>query len=103
VVTDDDDAAPEPRSIDHRAGSPRGVATKPAQPPATGISAADLSKLWSDVGTQLVKLPRDKVQDLWRRYELMHYGSLMSAPPAQRDAAAAELTRIAAEASRVGH
>lgn len=103
VVSDDDDVAPATRTTAHKA-SPRAPA-EPAEPDhssTTGISAAELSKLWHDVGTQLGTLPRDKNQDLWRRYELLHYGSLMSATPAQRDEAAAKLRKIAAEASRLG-
>jgi hypothetical protein len=113
VVSDDDDVAPEPRTIDHGAdhgaghgaGSPRGTAKPAVSGPSspTEISAADLSKLWSSVGVQLGKLPRDKSQDLWSRYELLHHGSLMSASPAEREAAAAELLRIAAEARRLAH
>jgi hypothetical protein len=103
VVSDDDDVAPAARPATHKA-SPRAAAepAEPDRPSTTGISAAELSKLWHDVGTQLGTLPRDKNQDLWRRYELLHYGSLMSATPAQRDEAAAKLRRIAAEASRLG-
>jgi serine/threonine protein kinase len=108
VVSDDDDVPPEPRTIDHRAGNPRGGAKPAESGPSSaagpaGISAADLSKLWSSVGIQLGKLSRDKSQDLWSRYELLHHGSLMSASAAERDAAAAELHRIAAEASRLAH
>ncbi len=105
MVSDDDDVAPEPRTIDHGADGPRGSAKPAASGPSspTEISAADLSKLWSSVGLQLGKLPRDKSQDLWSRYELLHHGSLMSASPAEREAAAAELHRIAAEARRLSH
>jgi hypothetical protein len=103
VVVRDDDDAPDSRNLAHPAKAPR-TADKPAEPrpsSSTGISASELSKLWFDVGTQLGKLPRETARELWGRYELLHYGSLMSATPAERNDAAAKLVQIAAEARRM--
>jgi serine/threonine-protein kinase len=102
VVTDDDDDAPaDPRGAAQRPSARSPIRTAEPAQPAVGISATELARLYNDVGNQLGRLPREKVQDLWRQYELLHYGSLMSAAPAQRDEAAASLWRIAAEARRL--
>ncbi|HEU4730690.1 MAG TPA: serine/threonine-protein kinase, partial [Kofleriaceae bacterium] len=99
TIRDDDEPA---GGASRKAGAPgtaaRPVEARPAVP--ASISPTELSNLWRDVGTQLGKLPRDKSQDLWSKYELLHYGTMMSGTPAQRDEDAAQLRSIAAEASR---
>src|SRR5262249_48090014 len=72
--------------------------TKP--PRIVGLSANELSTLYTTAARELGALPKASVHDLWSRWLLIKIQDLMAAPQAKRDDAARQLWEIHQEADR---
>ncbi|HSR99190.1 MAG TPA: hypothetical protein VLM79_19175, partial [Kofleriaceae bacterium] len=86
------------KSGDAKSGDAK--ATKPVARPlkVTGMTANEISELYSSVGRELSALPGPAAQDLWSRLLLIKIQELMAAPQAKRDEAARQLQLIHQEA-----
>src|SRR5262249_33536510 len=81
------------------AARPEAPRSAPAKPP-TGISPTALHTLFDTVWRELGQLPADKKSDLTSQMLVFKINDAMFGSPADRDAAAAQLTRILEEIRR---
>jgi serine/threonine protein kinase len=85
----------ETKPADTTPVEPRPADPRPADPKLAGISANNLSSLYTEVGALLRQLPGDKSQELWSQYTLIKIQPLMApALQKERDDAAGKLFKI---------